>query len=582
MMKYSNIALLLADSYKISHKGFSPEGLTEIYSNGTPRFSHYFKQRYPEFDGKYVVFGTQYAAIKLKELFDEFFKTPKEDIISDIVKILGPYIGTTELKHFEDLHDLQYLPIEFKALEEGSLVNVGTPYFTVRNTHGDFQWITNYLETIMSVLMWKPLLTATVSRQFNKLSNMYSDFTCDNKDHVPFQNHDFSMRGQDGIDADTAVAMAWLTHSYGTDNVPGVAGVYDYYNGDKCNLVAGSIPAGEHSVTSANIIMNNPTDLREGEKQFLVDVLTKYYPTGLVASVFDTYDYWEALSGILPEIKDIIMSREGKLVVRPDSGDPVDVVCGTVSPVAYESIEEAKTEVRDDIWEQVKELLENGDWFEKTSVIIFNKEDGKHYQLDVNVEIGTERGGISDNDYKTLESVSIANVYEVNLTPEQKGSIQVLWEIFGGTVNSKGYKVLDPHIGLIYGDGINFDRANEIFNRLARKGFAASNVVYGIGSYSLHLSSRDDLGFAIKATHAVIDGKNVPIFKAPKTDSSKKSAKGYLKIVKDGTDFKLIDDVSFEEEQSSDNELKVIFKDGNLNELKSLDQIREKLGTKSF
>lgn len=119
-------------------------------------------------------------------------------------------------------------------------------------------------------------------------------------------------------------------------------------------------------------------------------------------------------------------------------------------------------------------------------------------------------------------------------SPEQKGSVEVLWETFGGTVNEKGFKTLDKHIGLIYGDSITLERAEEILSRLAAKGFTSDNIVFGIGSYTYNYLTRDTNGFAVKATYVEIDGEGKAIFKAPKTDSgTKKSAKGLLAVVKD-------------------------------------------------
>ena len=566
-MKFKTPALGFTDSYKLSHDGFTPDDLTEVFSNGTPRFFHYFKDKYPDFEGRFVTFGTQYMVRYVKDLFDGFFKQDKEREINRLKRVFTRYIGLNDYSRFEQLHDLGYLPIEIKALPEGSIVNIGVPIFTIRNTHPDFDWLTNYLETLLSMLIWKPLTIANIAREFHKLSIRFADETCDDRSHIMFQNHDFSERGQDGPDADEAIGMAWLTHSFGTDNTPGVFASDYYYKGEECGIIGLSVAASEHAVVTCNIINNamlaNPgkniediefTDemLKAGEKEFLKDVLQVYYPTGIVSSVFDSYDYWAALSEILPEIKDIVMNRDGKLVVRPDSGDPIEVVCGTIKILDFVNHDEATPS-----YHKAHEEGHTEDFY------VYNLEDKKFYVY-------------TYADAKLKSSIQITEFFP---TPEQKGTLRVLWEIFGGTINSKGYKVLDQHIGLIYGDGINYYRAKEIFTRMKILGFASSNIVYGVGSYSLHLVSRDDLGFAIKATHCVIGGRKLPICKNPKTDTSKKSAKGYLYVSKnDNSDYILESDVSFEKHMSEDNLLRTIFKDNEFFNEVSIDDIRRNLG----
>lgn len=541
-------AILLSDSYKNSHYGFSPKGLTEIYSNGTPRFAHYFNQKYPDFDNKYVQFGHQYMIKMIHSMYESFFKKNKAEAIKEISDVLGPYLNETDYKRHEDLHDLGYLPIEVRALPEGSIVNIGIPSFTIYNTHKEFSWITNYLETIISCELWKPMTVATVARQFHKLSVNFSNETCDNDIHVNFQNHDFAFRGHSSMLSSAICGTAFLTHSVGTDNIPGVAFARSFYKGEKSNILALSVPASEHAVSTCNINLEDSSDLKRGEDLFLKKVLTEYYPSGLVSYVADTYDYWGFLTEIIPENKKLILSREGKFVVRPDSGDPVHIVAGY----------------------KICDITNNSSNLDDAIVVFTEENDAGQYEV---LKYGDIYYKIDFLDeYNEDFSVVEIPYYEA------VGSIEVLYSIFGGQINSKGYKELDSHIGLIYGDGINYYRAKEIFQRLKDKGFASSNIVYGIGSYSLNLLSRDDLGFAIKATHAIVDGKNVPLFKDPKTDSSKKSAKGYLKVVKELDDYKLIDDVTFEE--STSGELIPIYKNGLFYNESSLDDIRDRVGFK--
>jgi nicotinamide phosphoribosyltransferase len=152
----------------------------------------------------------------------------------------------------------------------------------------------------------------------------------------------------------------------------------------------------------------------------------------------------------------------------------------------------------------------------------------------------------------------------------------LLWETFGGTINTKGYKELDPHIGAIYGDSITITRASQICTRLKEKGFASTNLVLGIGSFTYQYNTRDTFGFAMKATYGEVNGMGREIFKDPITDDgTKKSAKGLIKIELEKGSYKLYDQVTWEQEQTG--ELKEIFRDGKLIVNQTLSEIRNRL-----
>lgn len=168
---------------------------------------------------------------------------------------------------------------------------------------------------------------------------------------------------------------------------------------------------------------------------------------------------------------------------------------------------------------------------------------------------------------------------EVN-SPAYKGAVEILWNIFGGTTNEKGYKTLNQKVGLIYGDSITLERQREILQRLSDKGFASDNIVFGIGSYTYQYNTRDTFGFAMKATYGVVNGEARSIFKDPITDSGiKKSAKGLLFVKRDEPDgdYYLIDEVSEAREQSENNNLTPVFRNGKLLKETSLAEIRQKL-----
>lgn len=323
------------------------------------------------------------------------------------------------------------------------------------------------------------------------------------------------MRGMSGPEDAARSGFAHLTQFIGTDSLPAMDYAEDYYDVDPNGLIAISVPATEHAVATSNILYkerdiavvvgdNDPNLRLIAEQEFMRDLITRKFPTGIVSYVADSFSFWEVLTEILPNLKDVIMAREashvapGKLVIRPDSGNPVDVICG-----------------------------------------------------DPEAEVGS---------------------------PEYKGSIEVLWDIFGGTITETGHKLLDSHIGLIYGDSITTKRAEEILRRLADKGFSSGNVVFGVGSYTYQCNTRDTFGFAVKATYTEVNGEGLAIFKDPKTDSKKKSAKGLL-FVGYNTDggYFLHDDVSVEEEASPDNKLQTIWKDGEWVKWTTLEEIRSRL-----
>lgn len=161
-------------------------------------------------------------------------------------------------------------------------------------------------------------------------------------------------------------------------------------------------------------------------------------------------------------------------------------------------------------------------------------------------------------------------------SPESKGLIELFWDIFGGTINDKGFKELDPHIGAIYGDAITLERCKEICERLKSKGFASTNMVYGIGSYTYQYKTRDTFGFAVKSTLCIIDGIEKHIYKDPITDDgTKKSLTGAVAVVMDETgELVAIDKLSLDTVVEG-NMLQTIFENGKLIVDLSLKEIRK-------
>ena len=498
--------LLMTDGYKTSHRLMYPKATNLVYSNYTCRSIKYM----PENCKDIVVFGTQYVFQYIHELFEEnFFKQDKESVCQEAKEYLSAYLGTDyEVSHFTDLHDLGYLPISVKALEEGTIVKAGIPLFTIKNTHPEFFWVTNFLETLISTLIWKPVHSASLAYGFKKILNKYAEETGVDPSFIPFQGHDFSFRGMQSPEAAISSGLGFLTSFSGTDTLPVLQAAKHFYNSENVGF---SVPASEHSVMCSHG--------KEGEIDTL-KYLMNQYPTGILSVVSDTWDLWKLITEYLPQLKEEILSRDGKLVIRPDSGDPVDIICG----LQYSSTKQA---------------------YER---------DGKYFAKKRN-----------DN------SININNYTEIS-EAEYKGTIELLWDVFGGTINDKGYKVLDSHIGLIYGDSITPERAIQIAERLKAKGFA-NQVVYGVGSYSLGYATRDSQGGAVKSTYVEVNCEPRPIFKDPITDDgTKKSSKGLLKV---NENLELEDNVSWEEEQTG--MLLPLYVDGTFSRRTTLEQIRTKL-----
>lgn len=485
---------LLADFYKLSHRKQYPQGTTKVYSTLTPR-----SNKYAPYSNEIVWFGLQYFIKEyLIDRFNkDFFSKPKDEVISEYSRLVEFSLGKqyAETKHIEELHDLGYLPIKISTLPEGSLVPMRVPVMTIENTHDDFFWLTNFLETILSTSIWLPTTSATLAYSYRKVLNDYAIKTTGSTSGVEFQGHDFSMRGMSSEQSATVSGAGHLLSFKGTDTIPSILFLEKYYNGNiEKSLIGASIPATEHSVMCSYG--------QENEKDLLTHLLTEVYPSGLFSAVCDTWDFWKLVSEYLPDLKETIMARDGKLVIRPDSGNPVDIICGTIL---------------------------NG---------------GK--------------------------------------TSEEKGLIEVLYEIFGGQINDLGFKVLDSHIGAIYGDSITLEIAKEICEKLYKKGFATTNVVFGIGSYSYQYATRDTFGFAVKATYAVVNNEERMLFKDPKTDSGiKKSQKGLVVVNKDDNGKFFFEDnfVDNYEYKSKTNLLETVFVNGKLIKETSLDEIRTKLGT---
>ena len=482
--------MLLIDYYKSVHAEMLPKGITKSVSYFTPRMS-----RIKRWNGV-VMFGLQ-AFIKkfLIEYFNEnFFNRPFDDVISEYKRILDNTLGKVyDISKIEKLHRLGYLPIEIMALPEGTVVPVHVPMFGITNTHPDFAWLPQALESLISAEMWHPMISATVGLTYREIVNKYYDLTCDDNIAKARALGAFDFRGEECLDSATIAGAGWCLSFLNTATVPTVPFLEKYYNCDcsKEPVAYGAIST-EHAVMCSNYAIDG------NEETLIKRLLTELYPHSNVSMVLDSYDYWNIVDNVLPKLKDVILNHDGMLLVRGDSGDCVEVVTKTV--------------------------------------------------------------------FK-------------------------LWDIFGGTVNKKGYKVLNPKVKALYGDSITVQRCEKIYQILTDAGFACSNVSLGVGSFSfqcieeddtLQPFTRDTFGMAIKATYCEINGKPYPIFKNPKEGGFKKSQKGCCKVFEENGVLSYDDGHNWADANTPDNLLRPVFKDGQMIVDEDLKTIRNRLHKNNF
>jgi nicotinamide phosphoribosyltransferase len=434
-------ASLLCDFYKISHREQYPPKTEKIYSTWTPRTS-----RIKGIDSV-VAFGFQaFIQQYLINYFDaNFFEREEEDVFDEYRRVIRATLGinSPDASHIQALHKLGYLPLRIRAVKEGTRVPIRVPMLTIENTKPEFFWLTNYIETLMSMSLWQASTSATIAAEYKKILTKWAEKTATNTSFVQFQGHDFSMRGMSSLESAKISGAGHLLSFVGTDTIPAILFLEEFYGANiEKELVGTSIPATEHSVMSA---------YGQDELSSYKRLLTEVYPKGFFSVVSDTWDLWKVLSDVVRPLKREILARDGKVVIRPDSGDPVKIICG-----------------------------------------------------DVNGKTNAEKMGV----------------------------VGLLWEIFGGKLNEKGFKELDPHIGVIYGDAITLERCEMICEQLAEQGFASTNMVYGIGSYTYQYNTRDTFGFALKSTYAKINGEEKFLFKNPVTDSGIKKSQTGMVVVK--------------------------------------------------
>lgn len=461
--------LLLADAYKYSHYKLYVPGTTKIYS--------YLESRGGQFD-ETVFYGLQYF---LKEYLEgvAFTKADVDEAEQILNGVFGRK-GVFERKNFDYILEKHggKLPVRIKAVPEGTAVPVHNVLMTIENTDPNCFWLTNFLETVLMQL-WYPSTVATLSRSIRKVVEQYYNETCDEsaKAGIDFVLNDFGFRGVSSVESAGLGGSAHLINFMGSDTVYASAFAQTYYNAQQ--VYGMSVPATEHSIMT----LLGP----EGEKEVFKHVL-QAYPEGILSCVSDSYDIFRAVSEYWgTELKEEILNRKGRLVVRPDSGDPV---------------------------------------------------------------------------------MTLLKVYEL------------LFEKFGFTVNSKGYKVLPTQIRVIQGDGVDYDSIKVIYESLKSNGIAAENLVLGMGGALLQKVNRDTQKYAMKCSHAEVNGKVIEVKKAPTemnekgeiVKSFKTSKAGRLKLIQEKGVFTTVKEAA----SPAADVLQTVFENGVITSSTTFEEIRER------
>lgn len=469
--------LTFTDVYKLGHMDQYPKGTTEVYS--------YLHTRTNKMYNKCTFFGLQY-------LLKNYLSQPiTHEMIDELCWInyhlfdkLGKNLEGNDLSplvNLKSLMALRYLPLKICAVPEGTQVHNPNALMTIENTHPDFYWLPGYLESFF-LHLWAPCTVASMSRKYYETAKRFSDLTCDTDEHLPYAVHDFGYRGVSSNETAAICGASHLLHFFGSDTIPAIKLVKDYYS--PCKNIAKSVPASEHSVMCAFG--------RDFELDAFENMLNQY-PTGIVSIVADTYDIYNAVTVIAGKLKDKILARNGKVVFRPDSGNPNEII--------------------------------NGKW----------------------------------------DSQNIA---------AQDGVLKCLAQVFGTTLNNKGYRVLNEKVGLIYGDGITLDRYEEILYHMKEKSFASSNLVVGVGGLLLQRHTRDDMGFSVKATNVKVNEEIKMIQKDPITDSGKKSHTGRMILIKENGIYSTKDKIQGMLDDTK-NEMRPVYLNGDLLTNVSFDEIRK-------
>lgn len=570
-MGYSSI--LKTDFYKVTHMQQYNTGITHFTSYLTPRGS-----RFKNID-KMVVFGVANFVneILYKDFNENFFGKHWLDIYEDLIEVLHdglhyslPTIKETELK-IKKLHELGYLPIELNGLPEGTLCPMGVPAIEIRSTHSDFAWVAQSIESILSCEFWHPAISATMALEYKKIAKAAYDKTVDDDISHMTAMCDFSMRGQESYTSSVASGAAFLTSFYNCSTIESRRYIRENYNDTKPERVNG-LTSTEHSVMCSDYAICGD------ERETFRRLLTEVYPDTSFAAVSDSYDFWNVVTNILPSLREEIEAHNGFIGIRHDSDEPVHALCG-IKSINLNKILCGEPEVNnfEDFESLVYEIVNDDLHFDEVEEVYF-----EYKFKDI-----TYKGVfdiipyVESYDHKGREWIAYETTFlREERTPEDKGMVESLYELFGGYTNSKGYKVMNPKLKAVYGDSITIPRAKEIYKRLEEKGFAANNVSLGVGSFSMECLeedgvlkpfTRDSFSIAVKATYCIYNDngeeKEIFIYKDPKGCSGKKSLKGLCRVVENYEEIKVVQELNQQQYDALKPASLFVnyFKDGNVN-----------------
>ncbi len=454
----TNNILLLTDSYKLCHFNMYPKGTQRVYS--------YFESRKGAQFGETVFFGLQY--ILKKYLVGQVVTRDKIEQAAILTKI---HMGSDDRFNRAGWEYILNtyggkLPVIIKAVPEGTPVTVNNVMMTVEVADDNLAWLTNYLETILTQV-WYPSVVATQSRAVKKDIKHYLGNTTNNLGGLNFMLHDFGCRGVSSMESAGIGGAAHLVNFMGTDTIPAMMVAANYYGAD-LNGLAYSVPATEHSIM---------TSLGEDGEFDLVQELLNNYPTGILSVVGDSYNIYKMADTIGTRFKEQILARDGVFVLRPDSGDPVEV------------------------------MLKLAD---------------------------------------------------------------ILWKKFGGTINEKGFRVINPKIKLLWGDGIDPVGIRGILGAFLVNGFSIENIAcFGMGGGLLQKINRDTQRSVFKCSAQMRGGEWIDIQKKP-IDITKASKKGRLKLIKVDGEFKTVNI-----DEPGEDLLVTVFDNGTLARDYTFDEVRK-------
>ena len=604
---------LLTDFYKLTHILQYRKELRELTSYLTPRGS-----RLPNID-HVVMFGLQmYVKDYVVDNFNKnFFQRNFEYCECEIREVLELGLGydaeliEPTIHALRSLHELGYLPVEINGVLEGTLVPMGVPCVEIKSTNPQFFWVGQALEASLSAAIWQPMVSATIAREYRKIARDAKNATVEPTIDERTFMCDFSMRGQESNESAVKASVAWLTSMWNSSTVAARKCIKDTYTNcstrDKMtNGIIRGLTSTEHSVMTSHACLDG------GDEYHTFKYLFKLYKNVSFAAVCDSYDFWNVLTNILPNYFMYDIDERGKrglfLGVRHDSAEPVDALCGTVPVINKDNVLGVK--------EVPSSMVDGNEKLYAISITIEEMERIRSLNVCGKVAIGASDlvyqfntiNGDGFLRHITDEGKEIgwavATCLNRSRTYEEKGMVETMYEIFGGSVNSKGYKVLNPGIKAVYGDSITISRAKEIYKRLEAKGFAANNVSLGVGSFSFQALetedgkllpfTRDTFSICLKTSHSKYITKswfdsgyegdvmheNVEeaerfVYKDPKNFSMKRSTRGLCQIYFDENGELTYKDEMYEADLVGKNSALVpYFKDGKMN-MYSFEEVRK-------